>query len=389
MFVTINWKEWLQNVRLDRFADAAAATAYVDLLPVDHTALVWDTEQIGWCERSLIWDQQYTNAKLVQIFNSLGGEQVVKFKDTDAAVRRIETKIIDMARLTKLESSSKKSSESIQRGVSTMPREVKIGEFKQVRESSTFGKILKAYLVSEQPTINDLSRNSGIDPEKVVAQLRLARGSHGINHSIDAITRIVTVAIPVAEDSVFFSPKEKAAKSSRNYKVGEFKQVRRGGGLGKLVAAAHAGGTVAVVAAAAGKSEDETVAALKSLRRSHGIDHTIGDDGVVELKVPEGKDPFLPTSEAKLPSQPRTKNTEADERAARGEVPEKPIVTSETNKHRQKHFDKLAALADEGKWDDIAAFRMNGIDTYSKAINRYRDRLIAAHNAGQQAQAAE
>jgi hypothetical protein len=92
-----------------------------------------------------------------------------------------------------------------------------------------------------------------------------------------------------------------------------------------------------------------------------------------------------PDQSVEIPPKPRrTKNAERDAHAASGVMPEKPVVTSPTNMHRQKHFDALAAYAAANEWEKIEAYAMRGVDSYCKMINQYRDRLLAAHR-GQQA----
>jgi hypothetical protein len=82
-----------------------------------------------------------------------------------------------------------------------------------------------------------------------------------------------------------------------------------------------------------------------------------------------------------------SKAAELDARAARGEMPDKPDVTSHANHHYQKRFDALTQFAATGDWDAIRAYECNGINSYAKQVRQYRDRLLAAHDA-QQAQAA-
>ena len=72
---------------------------------------------------------------------------------------------------------------------------------------------------------------------------------------------------------------------------------------------------------------------------------------------------------------------ELDEAAARGVMPTKPDVTSHANHHYQKRFDKLAELAAAGKWNAVAGYVCNGLNSYPKMVRQYRDRLVAAHNA--------
>ena len=81
------------------------------------------------------------------------------------------------------------------------------------------------------------------------------------------------------------------------------------------------------------------------------------------------------------PKRTYARKDAATEAAKRGVMPDKPIVTSETNKHRQKHFDALEKAANEGDWDTVRGYQMKGTDTYCKMIHRYRDNLLAYHAA--------
>jgi hypothetical protein len=62
-------------------------------------------------------------------------------------------------------------------------------------------------------------------------------------------------------------------------------------------------------------------------------------------------------------------------------LPKRPIVTSHANRHYQKRFDLLAEFASIGDWDAIRRYECNGVNSYSKMVRRYRDCLIAAHEA--------
>jgi hypothetical protein len=84
--------------------------------------------------------------------------------------------------------------------------------------------------------------------------------------------------------------------------------------------------------------------------------------------------------------EPRVSKASAlDEAAARGVMPEKPVIKSPTNQHYQKRFDKLAELAAADDWEAIAGYEVRGNNTYAKDLARYRDRLLAAHAAAQPA----
>jgi hypothetical protein len=148
--------------------------------------------------------------------------------------------------------------------------------------------------------------------------------------------------------------------------------------------------TVDEIASEAGMDVPKVRVILRNLRLQHGV----SVESMVVTTLPDGvtaEDVLkagTSTTRARSSSTGRRKPNELDEAAARGEVPPKPVIASVTNMHRQKHFDKLHELSEAGDWDGVAAYHMNGVDSYSAMINRYRDRLLAAHNAGQQ-QAAE
>ncbi len=202
------------------------------------------------------------------------------------------------------------------------------------------------------------------------------------------------------EDKVIMEVQEQEKKPRRRAgltPLGQPAQVKVGTHTALVLGEAMKSGTLAEIAEASGVPEAKTATILRStLRVNHGIRVDMDSDGNVLVVLPTGYDAesiFKAKGEPKARKGDggprRTKNTELDEAAARGEFPEKPVVLSETNAHRQKHFDKLYELAGSGDWDGVAAYHMKGIDTYSKSINRYRDRLLAAHAAQQSQRAAE
>lgn len=193
----------------------------------------------------------------------------------------------------------------LQREELEMAREAKLGEFKPVGKETTLGKVLEAYLEFEDLTVADLAHQSGLDEAKVLNTLRNARGANGIGFTVDAETKVVKLQLPVPDDQLFRpakEPKVAESKEPRQLKVGEFRQVRRGTGTGKLVEAAMAGGTYEAIAAALGLNADAVKSDLSSLRRTHGMDHSVAEDGSVTLNVPDGKDPFVA---AAAPREPR------------------------------------------------------------------------------------
>lgn len=76
-----------------------------------------------------------------------------------------------------------------------------------------------------------------------------------------------------------------------------------------------------------------------------------------------------------------SKDAALDEAAARGVMPDKPVIKSPTNQHVQKRLDRLAELAAAGDWAAIEASEVKGTNTYAQLVARYRDRLLAAHAA--------
>ena len=100
----------------------------------------------------------------------------------------------------------------------------------------------------------------------------------------------------------------------------------------------------------------------------------------------EAPEPKPEKKERRRPATQRpSKSSELDAAAAAGVMPEKPIVTSKANPHYQKRFDHLAAQAAAGDWDAVKAYEVNGINSYAKMVRQYRDRLLAAHAASQNA----
>ena len=69
---------------------------------------------------------------------------------------------------------------------------------------------------------------------------------------------------------------------------------------------------------------------------------------------------------------------------AAGRLPDKaPEVTSAANRRYQTHFDKLHELATAGDWDGVRKYEVNGSNSYSKMVARYRQDLLAVHAASE------
>lgn len=180
-------------------------------------------------------------------------------------------------------------------------------------------------------------------------------------------------------------------------KVGDAMPIREGGTTHKVfVAAAGGGKTFEQIAAEAGTHTANATAIVKNvLRVNHGITHEVDDDGRVALVLPEGHthETMVKERVGKRAAAPRAPSDSPRARLLAkvedGQMPVKPVVTSETNKHRQKHFDQLAAWAEAGEWDQMVGYKSAGIDSYSKSIRAYRDALLAYHARAEEQQAAE
>jgi hypothetical protein len=81
---------------------------------------------------------------------------------------------------------------------------------------------------------------------------------------------------------------------------------------------------------------------------------------------------------------PRSRYRIDPEAIAAGRLPETaPVVTSATNPHYQKYFDRLFGLAKAGDWEAVHDYRITGSNSYSKMVARYRQDLLALHAASE------
>jgi hypothetical protein len=104
MRIVLDWREWLEDVRIRRFEDdvsLAQIKNWTEHLPSNRTAFIFDTahplqEEIesAWIIRGFT-----TQAKLAEIYNAMVSEKdrVKSFHDRDTAFRRIALKLIDKA----------------------------------------------------------------------------------------------------------------------------------------------------------------------------------------------------------------------------------------------------------------------------------------------------
>ena len=141
--------------------------------------------------------------------------------------------------------------------------------------------------------------------------------------------------------------------------------------------------------AAASAAADSPPAAAET--QTEAPTQTAEEDPELEAMITElerrGYRVTAPRRQPRRAAPPRerrpSKDAALDEAAARGVVPDKPVITSPTNQHQQKRLDRLAELAAAGDWPAIEAYPVTGTNTYSQVVRRYRDRLLAAHAAQQ------
>lgn len=170
--------------------------------------------------------------------------------------------------------------------------------------------------------------------------------------------------------------------------VGQGAQVRYGSKLAATLRQALRGGmSVDEIAETLGRDSKKIVLDLNLLRKKHGVAWLVNSAGKIEVSLPLGftqesifTEPMAPRVRGEGGGRgPQKRTQEMYDAAARGEYPEKPVITSASNMHRQKNLDKIEAWAEEGDWESIEALQQNGIDTYSKMIRRYQECMLMAH----------
>lgn len=104
MRIVLDWREWLEDVRVRRFDDNVTRVQieiWVEALPSDRTAFIFDTEHPLQTEIESAWIVRgfSTTTKLVEIYNAMvpEKERIKSFHDRDTAFRRIALKLIDKA----------------------------------------------------------------------------------------------------------------------------------------------------------------------------------------------------------------------------------------------------------------------------------------------------
>jgi hypothetical protein len=276
--------------------------------------------------------------------------------------------------------------------------EYKLGEFKQVRANSLLGKIIASVQLGNKD-LDAVAADVDLDADTVEQRLKVARRTHGIDYVFSDPDEHISLVVPPGSGEILKFPAVKAEKKAREFnppKLGRFTPVRSGTNLAAVIASIAAGGrTLNSLAAEHGTDRQKMNGILRhGLAIMHGIGHVIDVNGIIALTDED------PTTLIKPPPAPRAsvppsgqrvqlKTKELNEAAARGEPPAHLVITSAANAHRQKHVDKLEKMAADGDWEGVHSFHMKGIDSYSAMINRHRDRILAAHEAQTQRQAAE
>jgi hypothetical protein len=195
---------------------------------------------------------------------------------------------------------------------------------------------------------------------------------------------------PQPEPTAGQQPEPTAKKTGRPYTLGEFKPLRPSSAMGKIARAIEDGcSSIDGVSAQLGMDRDEIVGHLRSARRTHGIDHTLAEDGALALIVPLGQAVFKEAAAAAEPKQ--QSNGEAKPRAPRidkalevakqGIMPQVPDFSANTHKPWRKKLDQVIAMVNEHDLDGLRAFTVNAVSTSPRAILRYRDCALAALEA--------
>lgn len=227
-------------------------------------------------------------------------------KDVDEVVARVTATLDAVAELipvaadpTKPAAAGKKSDAPKKRATPT----VKLGKFEPVRPDSQLGKILAAYLDGrawDGPLANvSLARQAtGISSDKVVAVLKRARVSNGIDFDV-GMDGSLTISLPrgVTAETVWRRPKEKPKANGSAPRaappVGAFKLIRRGSRMHRFVEMAEAGKTLDQIARASGRADfaakDVKWWLCQYARRHHGIGCEVDEAGVAKLILPAGK----------------------------------------------------------------------------------------------------
>lgn len=275
MIIVLSWSGWVEDLKIERAGDAdlAKARSYIDAMPSDRTAFVFDADQP--LEQQLE-SLTYNGSRLVELYNATLGpddQRVTKFQDRTTAVRRIGLRLVSLAREAQVVKFSEEKRE--------MAREpARIGAFKPIGKNTNLGKVVAAYQ-DGTTNLDDVAASVGLSTDKVVSVLRSARGSNGVDHSV--AKGELTLTIPSGIE-VFKQAKEPTApKAPRAPKFGEFSQVRADSRLGKIVAASPATAADIGVLVDPPMSADDVLLSLKRARVSHGIDHSVAEDGTVSI----------------------------------------------------------------------------------------------------------
>lgn len=171
-------------------------------------------------------------------------------------------------------------------------------------------------------------------------------------------------------------------------KLGKFKQVRADTHLGRIVAAAVGGDrTLDGIAAASGRTADQVKADLHRARVTHGIDHTVHEDGRVSLIGAELFNEPTPAEE-KIEGAPRnTMATKMLEAARQGTFPAAPDFSAETHKRWRPKLARLVELVAARDVVGLRNFEIKPISSSPKALARYRDAAVVAIEATPDARA--
>lgn len=145
--------------------------------------------------------------QLIAIYNTLAG--------TGVHVNRFESRSVGVRRLLELLASTARPAVELSHQENTdMPRPATVGEFRPIRRASKLGRIVAA--VDNTSTIAAIATSTENTHEDVARLLKIARRDHGVDHSFDSDTGVVTLVLPDGVSSALESEREPRAASNGN-----------------------------------------------------------------------------------------------------------------------------------------------------------------------------
>jgi hypothetical protein len=300
MIVAISWREWLEDLRIERHCSSSSAHFDVSVMPEERTAYVVDTDASdGWREVGT-----YCTKNLTQLHNALLDDGEPKDYRTvrhDDALRRVADRITQIARHKEVVMSKRHETEfeNPDDAANAAPAEpfvfkpVTLGEFSQVRDGTKLADIVR-YAARGGMTYAEIGEHIGLDRNATANRMRVGLGKdHGIGHVADENDVVTLLHSPGKTlDDLIKTKAEKPVRQPKPLVVGrEFVPVRAGSQLAKIVE--FAGDThvrTDDLASHLGIDAKKVTAMLRgSLAKAHGVGHEVDEIGRVRLLPPEGR----------------------------------------------------------------------------------------------------